>query len=166
MKKGRKHRVFRVTRSLRSLGRSVGRRSRKSIVNQVMKDVEMRKKVVFAVGKIVHKELMYTSSRQSSSAYGRKSLADLRTFDWTELAGDLKRTMPFLFSILEACMRSQPAKKDVVIAFLGGVLIKQHNRKLNFMQRLFSILLYASQCPKQVSYGLYNNFIVTYYYFC
>uniref|UniRef100_A0A1X7VXL5 Uncharacterized protein n=1 Tax=Amphimedon queenslandica TaxID=400682 RepID=A0A1X7VXL5_AMPQE len=42
-KKGKKHRVYRVIRSLRCLAMSVGRGSRKSVVNQMFKDARMRK---------------------------------------------------------------------------------------------------------------------------
>uniref|UniRef100_A0A1X7V230 Uncharacterized protein n=1 Tax=Amphimedon queenslandica TaxID=400682 RepID=A0A1X7V230_AMPQE len=42
-KKGKEHRVYRVTRSLRCLAKSVGRGSRKSAVNQMFKDASMRK---------------------------------------------------------------------------------------------------------------------------
>lgn len=49
-----------------------------------------------------------------------------------------------------ACIKSNKEKKVVVIAFIGGVLLKQNNERLSFLQRLFSLLLYSSHCSKQV----------------
>ena len=74
--KGRKHQVFKVSRSLHSLARSVGRRNRKSVVNQVMKDRIMRSGVVVKVGKLI-KELVFTGTHDARLIYGNKSLEDM-----------------------------------------------------------------------------------------
>jgi hypothetical protein len=114
----------------------------------------MRKKVIAKVGQSVQRELAYTCSQEGKSLYGKKSPADLRSFNWSNLASDLKRTMPTFHSTLEACFESKPQhKKDIVIAFLGGIIIKQRNHKVSLMQRLFSLLMYASHCPKQVRHN-------------
>lgn len=150
VKKGKNHRAFALSRSLRSLGRSVGRKNRKSIVNHVLKDRSMRKKVIAKVGLFVQRELAFTCSQKGNSSFGKKSPADLHSFNWSELARDLKRTMPTLYIILESCLQSKPDKMHMVIAFLGGILIKHGNQKVNLLQRLFSLLMFASHCPKQV----------------
>jgi hypothetical protein len=136
---------------LKSLGRSVGRRSRASIVNQVMKDKKMRKKVAIKIGKAIHRELVFTCSDKSNSLFGKKDSTDFETFQWSDLADDINRTMPMFFTILNNCLYSDPVKKNIAIAMLGGILIKSRNHKCNFLQRLFSVLLYASHCPKQVN---------------
>lgn len=66
-KKGDKHRVHRVSRSLRGVARSVGRKNRKSVVNQVMKDKRMKCIVVKRVGQLVQKELIFTSTKEAKS---------------------------------------------------------------------------------------------------
>ena len=105
--------------------------------------------VVKKVGRLVKKELNYTSTRNAKSLYGNKSLEDLNMFNWSKLALEVKRTMPTLFSILDECIKSKD-EKDIVIGFLGGVLLKQHNERMTYVQRLFSVLLYSSHCSKQV----------------
>ena len=52
-----KARVFQLNHSLKSLGRSVGRRNRSSIAHQVVKDSRVRKKVVERMGKLLSQEL-------------------------------------------------------------------------------------------------------------
>lgn len=61
-----------MSRSLHSLGRSVGWRSRKSVVNQVMKDRIMRSSVAVKVGKLI-KELVFTGTHDARLMYGNKS---------------------------------------------------------------------------------------------
>lgn len=156
-KKGDKHRVHRVSRSLRGVARSVGRKNRKSVVNQVMKDKRMKCIVVKRVGQLVQKELIFTSTKEAKSIYGNKSLEDLTKFSWSLLATDMKRTMPTLSSILGECLLSEE-KKAIVIPFIGGVLLKQHNEKMSFLQRLFSLLLYSCHSSKQVCTCLYWTF--------
>jgi hypothetical protein len=150
VKKQRSHRVYRLTRSLKHLGKSVGRRSRNSIVNQVIKDDRMQKKVVTKVGNLIFKELVKTSLRKSNSLFGKNTPSAVENFKWSDLSHDLKRTMPTFFTIMNACTPSKPETKDMIIAVLGGIVIKNHNEKLNFIQRLISVLLYASHCPKMV----------------
>ena len=110
----------------------------------------MRQKVILKVAQLVRRELVFTCSREGKSIYGKKSPADLCSFNWSDLASDLKGTMPTFYSILESCLQSKADKVHIVAAFLGGILIKHNNHKVNLMQRLFSLLLYASHCPKQV----------------
>lgn len=148
-KKETKHRVFQVGRSLRSVGRAVGRRRRK------LKDVRMRNVVVEKVGKLVKKEMIYTCSRDAKSTYGNKCLEDLHLFQLSTLAYDMRRTMPTLFRILQLCITKEEGK-DIVTAFIGGVILKQHNERMTFLQCLFSILLYSSHSPKQVLLHDYN----------
>ena len=143
-KKG-KHQVFKVSRSVHSLAMSVGRRNRKSVVNQVMKDRNMRSSVVVKVGKLI-KKLVFTGTHDARSMYGNKFLEDMKKFDWSLMAADMKKTMPTFYGILEECMKSNKEKKVVVIAFIG----KQNNERLSFLQHLFSLLLYSSHCSKQV----------------
>ena len=51
---------------LRGVANSVGRRRRKSVVNQVLKDRKMKSYVVTKVGRLV-KELNYTCTRNAKS---------------------------------------------------------------------------------------------------
>ena len=97
-KKGQKHQVFKVSRSLHSLARSVGWRNRKSVINQVMKDRIMRSSVVVKVGKLI-KELVFTGTRDARLMYGNKSLEDMKKFDRSLLAADMKGTMPTFYGI-------------------------------------------------------------------
>ena len=102
------------------------------------------------VGKLVQKELRYTCSQDAKFMYSKKCLEDLQSIQWSMLANDLKRTMPTMFKILEMSVKATDNKKDIVTAFIGGILLKQHNERMTYLQRLFSLILYSSHAPKQV----------------
>ena len=157
-KKGKRHSVYRLTRSLRSLGRSPGKRRKGSIVNQVMKDATMRRMIVLQVGKMVKREVEYTCTREAGSMYGITDLKELSSFEWKTLASDMKRTMPTLFNILQKCVNANDElKKSIVTAFIGGIIVKQNNETMAILQRLFSILLYSSHSPKQIANAYETN---------
>ena len=54
----RKRRISQLLPSLTKVGRSLGRRSRKSIVNQVLKDKKMKEIVMKKAGVMLRKELI------------------------------------------------------------------------------------------------------------
>ena len=77
-----------------NLGEICGRHSRKSTVNIVMKDRQMRKLVAVKMGKFVKKELQETCSNKAESKFKDKSLDALTSFSWNETLIDLERTAP------------------------------------------------------------------------
>ena len=107
-----------LTRSLKSLGRSVGRRNWKSIVNQVIKDSFMKKLVAARLGEFLCKELIETCLPIRNSIFRDKRLSAIERFNWSEVAASLKQTAPILFTLLEKCVcsnhrSSHALKKEV-----------------------------------------------------
>lgn len=160
VKKGKTHRIHRLTRSLKSLGRSVGRRKRSSIVNLVIKDIVMRNRIIHKIGDILRKELKATCSVTNNSIFKNKSVSALETFNWTNVAADLKRTAPNLTILLEKCTTKgvlvdddvgSQRKRDITISVTAGILLRSYSERSNLIQRLFSVLMYANHSPKQVS---------------
>lgn len=135
--------------SLRGMGCSLGRKSRRSMVNQVMKDEKMKGMVLSKVGKVIIKELTQLSKR--NSCFTDKGLSAIERFDWTVLVAKLKRAAPSFYSLLDVCTpRKSGLQKDIVIIVCGSILLRSHSSKANLFQRLVSVLLFASHAPKQV----------------
>lgn len=67
VKKRSKARVFQCSRSLKWLGRSVGKRNQSSIARQAMKDRGIIKKVIELIGKLLSKELTHLASLKTGS---------------------------------------------------------------------------------------------------
>ncbi|XP_019862645.1 PREDICTED: uncharacterized protein LOC109591334 [Amphimedon queenslandica] len=145
-------RVNVVSKSLRSLGRSVGRRSRMSIVNFVLKDKIMRRKVAIQIGKLIRKEMKVTCSVKEQSIFKDKSLSAINNFSWNSMVLDLKRTAPVMSSVLENSIdRGQKRKKvEIAMAVAASVLLHGHSERACLLQRAVSLLLYGCHAPKQL----------------
>ena len=147
--------VRRITNSMRTLCRSVGRGRRSSVVNQVMKDKVMRQIAVNKIGKLLRKELISSCGVKSQTLFSG-GIDDLKIFSWDKMAADLKRTAPVLHSLLEHCLsanRSQvrSLNSKILMSLIGGILLRNANERVNIIQKLLSIILAASHAPKHVS---------------
>lgn len=139
---------------MKSLGRSVGRRNVQSIVNQVMKNKAIRRKIIPKIGRILHNELRETCLSHNNSSFKDKGTSSLENFNWKDLTNDLKRTAPTLVSLLEICLKKRSGANshtDRYMVVSCSILLRAYSERSNLVQRLFSVLLYASHSPKQVS---------------
>ena len=137
-----KSRIDAVLRSLKSVGRSVGRRNRKSIVCQVMKDKRMCKMAAFRIGKVIKRELKQTCKTKEHSVFKDKSLEALEKFNWSDTVADLQRTAPILTTMLQNCINA--VSKDITIGVVAGVLLQAYSERACLIQRVFSPPLFLS----------------------
>ena len=109
----------------------------------------MRKIAGVKIGKAIYKELCQTCSEKESSMFKDKRMSALSSFNWKNMVIDLKRTAPILSSVLQNSVQ-QGVNRDVTITIAAGVLLQRHSERANLLQRVISLLLYASHSPKQV----------------
>ena len=135
---------------MKSLGRSVGRGNKNSIVNQVMKNPKTRKIAIIKVGQLLLKEMLKACSAQKNSLFKDKSLSAIEQFEWSSASADLKRTAPLLYTILDTSIpKRSTIDRDISIAVCAGILLRSCSERANVI-RLFSVLMFASHSPKQV----------------
>lgn len=167
VKKQSKARLFQVSHSLKSLGRSVGRRSRSSIARQVVKDSRIRKMVVERMGKFLSQELTNIASLKTNSVLRNRSCEALEQFSWKSLLLEFEREAPNTLSLLKQCAhvkrrihkpvgeggRSERRvpNEEAAVGMCLAILLRARSQRMNLVQRLISILLYGSHAPKQVS---------------
>lgn len=82
--KGSRHRVHNLRGSIKSLARSIGRRNKNAIVKKVMKNNEMKRKMIKKVGEVIKKEMKNTCLLQSKSVFKDKQLSQIESFDWVQ----------------------------------------------------------------------------------
>ena len=104
MKKQNRARVFNLTHSLKPLARSIGRRNRKAIARQAMKDAKIKKKVVELMGKVLSKELTHLSSRKVNSSLRDSSAESIEELNWNGLVQELGTEAPVMLSLLRECV--------------------------------------------------------------
>ena len=141
---------------MRQLGKSVGRRSRRSIAFQAVKDHRIVKWLLIKIGKKIKKELISTASR-SESMFKDSSISSIYSFDWAALSENFKKTNPMLSTLIEACIDSNRSaircpNKNVVLSVVAGILLRNCSQRCNLLQTVFSLLLYDSHSPKKVSH--------------
>lgn len=165
MKRKGSSNVYRLTRSLRGLGRNVARKNRHSIARHVMRDGRMRRKVLEILKKDIQKELECMCSVQQASTLRVASPALLREFSWAKLEEELITKAPNLHTILDGALyihrppskvrrRSQRRKRVNRSAILGmsaAILCRYRSQSMNQFQRFLSLLLYKGGANKQVS---------------
>ena len=75
--KGSRHRVHPLRGSMKSLACSIGRRNKNAIVKKVMKNNEMKRKMIKKVGEVIKKEMKNTCLLQSKSVFKDKQLSQI-----------------------------------------------------------------------------------------
>ena len=102
MRRNTTHSILWVTRSLKCIGRSVGRRHHKSIARQVMKDKRIRGHVLSFLLKDVQKELAAMCSLKKNSILRSGKPG---AFSWAALKEELQQTAPTLFTIINGSLQ-------------------------------------------------------------
>ena len=130
VKKHSKARVFQLSRSLKSLGRSVGRRNRSSIARQAMKDSRIRKKVVERMGKLMSQELTNLASLKSNSMLRNRSCQALEQFSWKScwLSSRKKHPLPYPYS--SSVLMSKGVFTNPVVKVEGVSVVYQMRKQL------------------------------------
>ena len=165
MKAKGKRRVYHLTSSLRRIGRSVGRSSRRSIAIQSMKDSRIRKMVLAILAKDVRKELAVLCAINSESVLRATELDALLSFSWDSFKREVKQTAPSLFALLDGSLEVQVSyskerrrktsktrrvDKTAILGLCVAILCRYRNQSMNLVQRFISIVLYKGGASKQV----------------
>ena len=160
---GSQHTISFLSRSLKKVGRSVGRKKPGAIARQVMAHPKIRKAIVKVMGKVIREDMQRVCSKKTPSMLRKRSPAALESFCWKDLSEELERTAPVFTQILTECVTRKRRKRSVVgksysaqdTAVMGvcaAILLRHRNQRLNLFQRIVSILMYSGHAPQRVSY--------------
>ena len=142
---GRKQtKYFHLSKSLKKLGKYIGRGKKNSIVSAIMSSPH----IVSAVGKDIKSELKDICSDMHSSILRMKYKEALERFSWERVWEELKEKVPTLLNIL--CSGVSSDKINPAICMSASILIKLHNPKVNLVQAMLSVVLKAGQASIQV----------------
>ena len=163
-RRGGKGRVNRLTRSLKRIGRSVGRQNRKSIARQVVADTVTRTHIVDQLGKVIDKEMRQMCSLKVPSILRGSDPNVLRTFSWSKVIDELKSVAPTLLRVLQSCVsvKEPPSKRrlhkktvrpkgDGIIGLCAAIVLRHRNQSMNLVQHVLSLVLYSGHSSKMVS---------------
>ena len=133
----------------------MGSRSRRSIANRIVQDKKLTQLTAEKIGKKLYHELHTTVSPSNNSLFRTKDKQFLKSFEWSSLCKNLETTAPLLSTILRKCVETnrchvQKPDPDVLVAVIAGIMLRNCSQRANFLQSVFSMILYSSHCPKQV----------------
>ncbi len=162
---GSKHSISFLSRSLKKIGRSVGRKNPSAIARQVMSHPKIRREIVKVMGKVIRKDMLQVCSKSTPSLLRNRSPEALKSFCWTDLVEELKERAPVFSQILTECVTRRQRKRSkegksysirdsAVIGVCAAVLLRHRNQNLNLFQRLVSVLFYSAHSPQRVSHTL------------
>ena len=155
---------------LKKLVKSAGRLNRPAIARQVMKDRRIRCHILNLLEKDIQKEIAQMCSIKSNSLLQHRHIDALNMFSWDVLLSELRSTAPTLLRVLEGCAnvkrrvrryrghgqrkkRLQTARtssNSTVVGLCAAVLLRHHNKNMNLVQRIISVILHCGHAAKQV----------------
>lgn len=160
MVKGKSYsKVHHLSRSLKKIGKGLGRKSIKSVAFQVMKHKQLRSRILKVLGTSIQIELKKMCDMNKPSILRSNDPVVVQSFKWQVLINELKENVPTLYNILACCARKKPMKQgkksyrvkdEVVIGICASVLLRHRNCKLNLIQRIVSMILYSNHAGKMV----------------
>ena len=91
-------------------------------------------------------------SDKTNSVLRADPTIELKVFKWDTLLAELSQNAPVFLSLLHAAThtRRNRENKSAVIGLCAAVLIKHRFQKMNVVQKLISLILYAGHSGKKV----------------
>ena len=79
---------------------------------------------------------------------------ELKLFTWDKVLSELKLHAPVLTNILLSCTKTKAVHKNQTgtVGFIASILFKYKYNRMNLVQKIISLILYAGHCAKQVNY--------------
>lgn len=159
---GSKHSIHHLSKSLKKIGKSVGRRNPGAIARQVMAHARIKREILKCVGRAIRKDMKHVCSKKLSSILRCRSAEDMKNFTWDALHAELDTHAPVFCHILNECIRpkrretktgkSRAVIDTAVVGLCSALLLRHWNQRMNLVQRIISTLLYSGHAPKQVFY--------------
>ena len=144
-----------LTRSLKKLGRYIGRGNRKSIANAAVSNNSLRPEIVQKLGQVIrNKEVVRICSDEHDSILRLKSKPALEHFSWETVWEELSQNAPMLMSLLLNLVPSSKRDSESVkpaLCVCASVILKLNNQKMNLVQSAVSLVLKAGHATKQVN---------------
>lgn len=149
----RNNRYFYLSRSLKQLGKYVGRGKRQSIAKAAIENSALRGEIVAALCTAAHKEMIALCSDSHDSILCMKTKPALELFSWERVWLELQQHAPLLLDILTKLL--PPSKRGAksiqpALCVCASILLKLRSNKVNLVQTMIAVVLRAGHATKQV----------------
>lgn len=110
------------------------------------------------LGRELSREIRAMASDRAKSILQSQNPDDLKQFKWDTLLCELSKYVPVLSRLLLLATKTRRPRlnQKEVIGVCAAILIIHQNSKMNLIQKLASLILYAGHTSKQVcTYHMY-----------
>ena len=127
-------------------------KSKKTLAQEALKDPATRKYITEMLGKELAQEVKAMASDGANSILQSQDSDHLKDFNWNMLLSELSKYAPLLNSFLSSATTTKTPRPntDAVIGMCAAILLHNRNRKLNLVQKIHSLILYAGHTSKKV----------------
>lgn len=142
-----------LTPSRRTMVKQLTRGSIISVARQCLKNTAARKSIIKSIGHMIRREVMTLCSESVSSVLSVKSTDAMEKFTWDALIEELQRNAPVFLQILQICTKSSKHRlidQNAIIGVCCSLLCRYRSQRMNLLQRVISVILYAGHANKQV----------------
>ena len=141
-----------VTPQRKHLVKAVARKSKKAVATEALKDPITKSYIVSILGIELAKEIRAMSSDSVKSVLQSSDPDDLKEFKWETLHSELSLHAPVMSKLLQLATKTRRPRmnQEAVIGACAAIVINHRNPKMNLVQKLTSLILYAGHASKQV----------------
>lgn len=127
-----------------------------SILKKVTKSQAGKKYSAMLLGKFVNEEIKHLCSDNFNSIIRENSKTGMEHFSWQSVWLELEKHAPLLITVLKPALKIITTDKVIILIMLICMLLKSRNPKMDYLQSMISLILYAGHAGKQVCSA--NNF--------
>ena len=127
-------------------------KSKKVIASEALKDPKTKNYVVEMTGRELVKEVKVMASDGAHSILQSQNPSHLKEFSWNMLLNEVSQFAPVLRSLLFSATHTRVPRinTDATVGMCVAMLVNNRNPKMNLVQKINSLLLYAAYTYKQV----------------
>jgi len=131
------------------MGKAIGRGSKRSVIDECMKDNTKCEYIFKKVRRVTRSEI---TTLCSNSMLRQQTANDLKTFSWDALLIELQSKAPFLMIILDSCTTTKRPRSNrrAIMGMCMALLLKHCFAKMYLVQKVISLILYAGHSGKKV----------------
>ncbi len=130
----------------------MARKSNKSIALGALQDEVTKKYILKMIGKQLAKEIQVMCSEEVNSVMKSQDPEVLKQFGWDTLLSELSKFAPILKGLLLSATKTRAprANIDAIVGTCAAILLSNREPKMNLVQKINSLVLYAAHTSKQV----------------
>ena len=148
----KKPKLYSLTPSHKTLGKSIARGRRYSLAMQAWEDPKTKQYILKLISITLKREISTMCSDKTNSLLRRQAPDSLEKFSWNELELELDQYAPTLSYLLRSCFATRVPRpnKTYMLCMCASLMLRNRRPAMSLLQKIISLVLYSGHCSKQV----------------